>query len=87
MLSSTFPSRKESKSKLDALKKNQSFTTEKWRHFVTGKNLESLQPTCSLWKKEITQENSNKMKKKKESKKEDDLEYIFKYDPKEGKKA
>lgn len=46
-------------------KKNQSFTIEKWRHFVTGKNLESLQHTRSLWKKEITQENSNKMKKKK----------------------
>lgn len=56
------------------LENNQSNTREKWRQLVTGENLKSLQPTHSLWIKEIIQEGTpTKWKKEKGAKKEDDL--------------
>lgn len=66
-------------------------TRQEWRHLVTDKNFESLQPTHSLWIKEILkkvlQQNEKKKKKTQGAEKENDLGYIFKYDPEEGKKA
>lgn len=53
---------------------------------MTGRNLKSLPSTYSLWIKEITQDGAH-TKIWKGAKKDDDLEYIFKYDPEDRKKA